>query len=761
MNLKKLFFAALLPIAGIALPALAQNQTIGSWRSHLPYNRVVSIATDGTTIYAAGQQSFYTYDIVSKQVNTYSKVEGMSDVGLTYVATDIPTGTTILGYVNSNIDLFRDEAFYNVPYIKLKNVTGDKKIYNIYTPQNGYAYLSTGLGVVVLNFDKREIKETYTFTAGDQVLAVKGFTLNNDSFYAATSKGLFRTHRSNPNLQSAATWQKLDSARGFLYIASSNGKVFVSDNDSMFVVNGDALQFVYKSNKQTKHLDSIKGGIAISQLNPAVGGKIYTFNASDFSITDSTSSDNPAQVMQTADNALWIADINRGLKSKDTYILPEGPNYYGTYDILAENNTIYVAHGAYDDKWNIALNSNGISIYDKGKWTAYNTFNFPPFYDMYDAMALAKDPVDNTLYVASLMKGLYYKKTDNTGGVYREGVFEHNRVDPTTYRVSGVTFDMYNNMWVTNNDPELHELLVKYREDGNWYKFHVPIDRPTPWQYGAARVIVDDYNQKWFFSPLGGGVIVYNDNYTIPNASDDSYRQLVAGKGAGNLPDNNVNCIVNDKKGTIWIGTTNGIGIVNCPDQVIGGQCETEIRVVQYDQFPGFLFSGENVKTIAVDGANRKWVGTNNGVWLISEDALKIVSRFTVDNSPLPSNLIQVIKIDPVTGDVYIGTDQGMVSYRGTATDGGKSNSNVKVYPNPVTSGYAGTIAIKGLVENADVRITDISGQLVFRTVALGGQAIWNGLDYKGRRPQSGVYLIFASDKAGNETFAGKMVFIK
>jgi hypothetical protein len=254
---------------------------------------------------------------------------------------------------------------------------------------------------------------------------------------------------------------------------------------------------------------------------------------------------------------------------------------------------------------------------------------------------------------------------------------------------------------------------------------------------------------------------VYNDNKTPSTTFDDTYTLLLSGKGAGGLADNEVYCLANDKSGSIWIGTKNGISIVSCPSQVIAGTCEAENRIVQYDDFAGYLFQGEVVKTIAVDGANRKWIGTNNGVWLISADGDKIVNRFTADNSPLPSNIIQKITINPATGDVYIGTEEGLVSYRGTATDGGKENKDVLVFPNPIKSGYNGTIAIKGLVENADVRITDISGQLVYRTKALGGQAVWNGLDYTGRRPQSGVYLVFTTNKDGSQTNVAKMVFME
>jgi hypothetical protein len=194
---------------------------------------------------------------------------------------------------------------------------------------------------------------------------------------------------------------------------------------------------------------------------------------------------------------------------------------------------------------------------------------------------------------------------------------------------------------------------------------------------------------------------------------------------------------------------------------VATGSCEIRKPIVQYDQFAGYLFQNEKVKTIAVDGANRKWIGTTNGVWLISPDGDKIIYRFTVDNSPLPSNTIQKIAVDPITGVVYVGTSEGLVSFRSTATDGGESNANVLVFPNPVPSGYSGSIAIRGLVENADVRITDISGQLVYRTTALGGQAVWNGHDYTGRTPQSGVYLIFVTNKDGSQTHVGKMVFMQ
>jgi len=760
MNTIKRCCCTLLLVASV-LTAAAQGRPIGLWRSHLPYNHAISVVSSGSKLFVATQQSFFTYDVAGKETSTYSKVEGMSDVGMSWVGYDPATDMAVLTYVNSNIDLFQNETFYNIPYLKLKTITGDKKVYNIYC-QSGYAYLCTGIGVLVLNLTKKEVKETYTFSRDGQTLAVKGITGASGYFYAVAGNNLFKTAQTNPSIQSSSTWKCLDSSRAFIGTVNAGGHIYVAKADSLFELAADTLRYAYKADSAAaiQHIDSVNGGLAISVFASYKSrGMVYIMDHS-YKVVDSMDVPNSYQVAQTADNRLWAADIFLGLRTKDQTITPLGPSFPGTFDIIANNKKLYVAHGAYDDKWNIKLDQSGFSIFDNESWQSFTQNNTPALSPLRDAVRLAIDPADQTLYIASLVDGLYYMKADKTFGLYRDGYFEPNLVDPFSVRISGVTFDQYGTLWASQiNAP--HELVAR-SSAGDWYKFSLPAYWPRPyWAHGAADVMVDDYNQKWFFSPVGGGVLIYNDQNTLSDPSDDRYYQLTMGVGQGNLPDNNVNCLVNDKKSTIWIGTANGIGIVNCPSQVIGGQCDAEIRVVQYDQFAGYLFAGQNVKTIAVDGANRKWVGTNDGVWLISDDAGKVLQRFTVDNSPLPSNTIQVIRIDPVTGDVYIGTDQGLVSYRSTATEGGTTNSNVKVYPNPVPSGYSGTIAIRGLVENADVRITDISGQLVYRTKALGGQAIWNGLDYTGRRPQSGVFLIFVSNSTGTETTVEKMVFIK
>jgi len=536
--------------------SFAQGQAIGQWKSHLPYNRAVSIATTGSKLFVACNTSFFTHDLINNETTTYSKVNGMSDVELSYIAHDLATEMTVLAYANSNIDLFKDNNFYNIPDLKLKSIAGDKKIYHIHI-ENGMAYLSTGLGIIVIDLTKREIKETYVFTENRKNFAVKGFSADATHFYAATDNGFYKILKNNKNIQASASWTLLDSTRTLEYTTFAANNIFAATKDSVFALNKDTLTFAYtRDSSIITHIDSGEKRVIISTFNTYKGGgKIIILDPS-YKIVDSMGASYPRQVVVSGANNYWVADIYSGVYANNNqHIIPNGPFSTGSFDIISNNGKVYIAHGAYDDRWNIRQSRDGISVYENDTWKTFNTFFYSPFADLKDAVRLAQDPTDNTLYVASQMNGLFYLKTDQTGGQLKEGVFEPHLLDPSTYRLSGVAFDLNNNLWVTQTNAA-HELVARSAKDGNWYKFELPATRPRPfWGNGAAGLIIDDYNQKWFFSPAGGGVLVYDDKNTLEDISDDEYTRLVNGKGIGNLPDNLVQCIVNDKKGSIWIGT--------------------------------------------------------------------------------------------------------------------------------------------------------------------------------------------------------------
>lgn len=746
----------------------AQERPIGQWRSHMPYNTSVSVTGSNATVYIATEYNMYSLGIATEELSTYTKVNGMSDIGMQRIAYDETTGSVVLAYRNSNIDVFRNEQFFNIPDLKLKTVTGTKTINDIYT-ENGQAYLATDIGIVVVDLDKVEVNETYTFTRNSQNIPVKSFTASGNTFYAATDQGIYKASKSNPSLQDFSVWQPIDQERNFIAIESLGDRIFTAIVDSFFAIENDTLRFLYESDSSYSNIvKGIDGVWLIESTTATSRTKTYKINK-DYLLIDSIfylGYSRELKEYSDPDSTKWVASSSEGLLKRtrkgDPFGTPrpEGPSSVGSFDIIASDKELIVAHGGYSDTYVPSGNGSGFSTYKDGEWTSYRVYDYPPFADsVFDITNVFKDD-DGTIYAGSTQSGLFILKTDGSYEYYKQNSF----IDPSVtggnlFRVSGIAKDQNNYIWITVLGGIPNELVAIPPGGGEPYSFTVPISRPLT--NAAAHIVVDDLNQKWYAAPRGGGLVVYDDNNSPENPGDDRYINLQAGEGAGGLPNNEVFCIVPDREGAIWIGTADGIGIVNCPGQVIDRECEAEKRVVQFDQFAGYLFQGEQVRTIAVDGANRKWVGTNNGIWLISESGDEILERFTKDNSPLPSDIIQNIAIDQTTGDVYIGTEQGLISYRGTSTEGGTENSELITFPNPVPSNYTGTIAIKGFVENADVRITDISGQLVYRTQALGGQAVWNGRDYTGKRPQSGIYLIFATNKDGTQTKTGKLVFMQ
>ena len=257
-------------------------------------------------------------------------------------------------------------------------------------------------------------------------------------------------------------------------------------------------------------------------------------------------------------------------------------------------------------------------------------------------------------------------------------------------------------------------------------------------------------------------ILVFNDNGTIDNTSDDNIKKITSSINNGAIPGDMLLSMACDLDGEVWLGTNQGIGVIYNPENIFGtGSYDAQQILVEYDGYTRPLLESEAITAIAIDGDNKKWIGTDKaGVFLLSEDGTEELAHYTEENSPLLSNTISGITIND-RGEVFFGTANGTVSYMGTATPGSTENTNVYAYPNPVREGYEGTIAITGLVQNAMVKITDVSGNVVYSTRAEGGQAVWNGKTMNGDKVNTGVYLVFSSDSNGENTNITKIMVIK
>ena len=764
--IREIFILSLFVFLVFDLTALSQNPIppIGQWREHLNYQNTIQVLK-GDQLYCATTTNLFSVD-ANNEFERFSKITGLNDIGVQCIGWDAATQQVVIAYNNSNLDVLKGNNIRNIGDVKRSTLAGNKTINAIYC-KNGLAYLSTGLGIIVVNLSKYEIKDTWFIGNNGSQLKISGFSSDVSFFYAASEEGLKSISVTSSNISNAAYWQNLSGQNGLPLgaisnITITNNKVIAQKKDSLYIQNGNNWSLLYADALwPIVNINASENKLLVCQRTLTGNARVLILNTNG-SIEKIISQNGVISLPRSAliDKGIpWIADQFGGLSkfgaSVERYI-PNGPPGTASGDMVIQNNILYVAAGSVNSSWNYQYNRDGIFNYKEDIWNYKSYFNLPVLDSVLDFITLAVDPVDASLWAGSYGGGLVNLKENSPPVIYKKNnsTLQAAIGDVTSYRVSGLAFDQNKNLWISNYGAA-QNLQVR-KADNTWKAFTIPF---THLENAVSQIVVDDSNQLWIISPKDNGVFCYNYGRSIDNISDDKWKFYRQGSGNGNLPGNNVLCLLKDKNGFIWVGTDRGIGIIQCIADVFSPQsCEAVLPIVQQDRFAGLLFKDEVVQCMAIDGANRKWIGSKNGLWLISPDGDKIIYRFTEENSPLLSNDIKRIAVDPATGEVFISTFRGICSFRSTATEGGSSNNNVLVFPNPVPPGYNGTIAIRGLVENALVKIAELNGKLVYQTRALGGQAVWNGRNYNGTKIASGIYLVIVRDDSGVEKIVTKVV---
>jgi hypothetical protein len=763
--LHKYFFYTLLSFIFLCAydASFAQNPIppIGQWRDHLNYQQAIQVVK-GDKIYCATATNLFSVD-ADNDIERYSKITGLNDINVQCIGWDSATQQLAVVYTNSNVDILKGGNTQNVGDIKRSNISGNKTVYAVYC-KDGLAYLCSGLGIIVVNLSRYEIKDTWFIGSNGGQVKINGFTSDGSFFYAATDEGLKSISVNSTNLSNYANWQTANgiSAGAVKNVVFTNNKVIAEKNDSLFILSGNSWNLLYADQAwPIVNTNISENKLVVCQRTSIGASRVIVLNTNGLiekTIAQANVISFPKSAI-TDNSSVWVADVFGGLSKFGAAVnrfIPNGPPGTADGEIIIQNNTVYAAAGSVNDAWNYQYNRNGVYYFQQDQWSSKSYYNLPILDSVLDFITVAVDPGDASVWAGSFGGGLVNFKDGTQTILYKKNnsTLQEATGDPGSVRVSGLAFDQNNNLWISNYGAP-QDLQVR-KTDGTWKAFTIPFSHL---ENAVAQIVVDDLNQLWIVSPKGNGVFCYNYGASIDNIADDRWKFYQQGTGIGNLPSNNVLCLLKEKNGFIWVGTDKGIGIIQCNSDVFSSQsCDAVLPVVQLDRFAGLLFSDEIVQCMAVDGANRKWIGTKNGVWLISPDGDKIIYRFTEDNSPLFSNDVKRIAVDPASGEVFISTLYGICSFRSTATEGGVTNSNVLVFPNPVPPGYNGTIAIRGLVDNALVKIAEMNGRLVFQTRALGGQAVWDGHNYNGQKVASGVYLVIVRDDSGTETIVTKVV---
>ena len=768
----------------------SQGTAIGQWRSHLPWNNCISITEGDGVIYCATKNAVFSLDKEDNSITRFTKVNYLSDIGVSRVAYHNETKTLIVSYSNGNLDLVENDKVTNIPDIKRKLIPGLKSINNILFIESR-AYLSCGFGIVVLDIEKKEIKDTYYIGFNGAQVNVLDMTFDGVNLYAATESGMYDANINDPNLSDYKSWKKHDEMPQpdlkYNTIAYFNNAIYINyagskyNDDTLYVYkNGNWGYYnpTYSSNKyELKVRDTVlmvinEGDVDFIDTSGTILARIYTYNSTSIPYAPTP---RDAIFDSKKNNITWIADANigviknEGIWTSTAYQL-NGPKTTNAFNIAAQSGNIWVAPGGLDATWYYMYNGDGIFSFINDTWTTFdkdsinavNKHIYEPLLkqkSVFDIISVAINPSNpSNVYAGTWSKGLLefndqklttiYDTTNSTlDWIYRVGV-------------AGVIFDKDNNLWVTNTGG--NNVLHVKKSNGTWKAFDFTGYLTSSSTGEVGSLIIDKNNYKWIIYPRNSGMVVFNDNNTIDNVSDDQIRKISNVTGNGALPSNNIYSIAVDRDGEIWIGSDKGIAVIYTPENVFtGGNFDAQQILVDQGGFIQPLLESEIITAIAVDGGNRKWIGTQRtGVFLLSEDGTEQLIHFTEENSPLFSNTINCISIDHSTGEVYFGTDKGIISYKGDSTEPEPTYSNIVVYPNPVKENYEGVIAIKGLVENADIKITDISGTLIYHTIAKGGQATWDGKNYSGEKAKTGVYLVFSSNSDGSETIVTKILFI-
>ena len=763
----KRFFAIIL----VLFIAINSRAGIGDWEIYTSFHDATSCRVAGDKIYVLASNSLFVYDKDDNSITTYDKLNSLSDFNIAYIDYCKEIDALVIVYKNANIDiLYSNDYVYNISDFKNK-ILSNKNINGI-DISGKTAYLNTDFGVVVLNLADLEFTNTYN-------LGVKAYstcTLNNN-IYIGTENGILKGSLSD-NLLDKSNWTNINSNKTLAINKKDNKLVCVIDKKGACVVNENgtiestpiSTTQAYKYSYEENNTLYIGWEKIFAVVNSTTNYNTYTISSE-------------SKCLYADGNKFWNCKGYKGIvESKITdnnftdgenYIIPNSPvRNLCEYMTFIGDSKLLVAGGTLNYFDNIFQPGTLMELdYASKEWTNFpedeiKTATGVKYVNM---CSIDEDPTEPGHYFASSFgQGLYEFRNGKFVAHYnhKNSPIESPVPSSLNYvRIPRVKFDASGNLWVVNTNAEKVVKILK--KDGNWVSLDYSdiANFPT-----MVDLIIDARGWLWVTSYQGvPGVFCAKMNNTPFNTADDRTKLVIntfTNQDDTDYTIDQVYCIAEDRNGEIWVGTNNGLFVIDDADKFFNDGTFTQIKVSRNDGsgLADYLFASAPISALQVDGANRKWVGTkNNGIYLVSADGQETLHHFTKENSVLPSNEITSIAIHKTRGEVFIGTSEGIVSYMSDATEPELTlqESAVHAYPNPVKSSYNGVISIIGLTHGCEIKIVDMAGYLITEGTSVGGQFTWNGRNASGEKVSSGIYYVLMYDANGDESLATKILITR
>ena len=753
------------------------------WTTHFAYSDSKQVVETPNKVFVVSNRYLFSVDKQSGEMETYSKATGLSNNDVQYIAYSGQTRTLLIFYTDAQIDLMDEDGnLYAIPDLANKNLAVDKVVYQVCC-DGDYAYVACGFGVMAVNLKKYEIGDTYIVGADASMAPVYGVTMDKQYLYVLTDDCVKRADRKT-NMLDSGNWScfmdlpGVENCRdlclfgGEFYLCAEKGNVYRYDSESdewetmIAQTENEPVRMVATAD----WLNVSMGKEGAYRLGPNSVEQHLERYAKDFVYVDES------DMTYLANGDMAVVGVRNN--KPDLFFQPQGPYNSTAQSLSCSNGRLWLSPGgSWTDRLGIGAS---ISYYENGRWTslAASQMNTEAFVDTWsDVVSIAADPADpNHFYFATWGEGIFEvmdgKMVQLHTSLNTDGAIDAV-IDGAHYtRVDGLVFDAEGNLWFSNSgfsggSLNLTRGLGVRLASGQWYSTDYLQNFDL-----LRQVLVSSRGQKWVVSVRKHpGVFVLDDGGTLMNPADDKTRFFSSfdDQDGNNLAFSFVYAIAEDRSGSIWVGTDLGPIVLHSPQKVFDtGYHANRIKIAREDGsgLADYLLEGQVVRSIAVDGGNRKWIGTEtSGVYLLSADGTQTIRHFHKDNSPLSSNQINAIAINGETGEVFFATEDGLLSYHSDATDPEKEfeKSKVKVYPSPVRPDYASDVRIVGLEENSLVKIIDASGHLVFEGRSNGGSISWNLKNRSGQPVSSGAYFVLCTNDSedNNRSIATKFMVLR